>query len=554
MTPASAAERRFRSLCGQMVCSLAMRTLTCFVAALGLACAHHDTAPVEPHGCAAVGDHFVELAEARKDPEAVSLLPLLDKLRGQLVGECTKKDWSLEARQCFIDARTPAEAEACAPLSLDLAEGMSLADLKPHDATAATAGRARGSAAAGDAAKGADSDPNAAAEPVTPPGLVQRDTCSTPDGQLLRCVHRFIVGHRPKSLAFRPHASELWVSLHYDRPAVEIYSTETWEQVGSVDMGRYGAVELTFSPDGMRAYVSQLETASVYQILADERAVERVLETKGKGSKVVALAPDAQTLYVANWYSKDISVFDVRTGEQMARFPVSGIPRGLYPSRDGTALWISGFSPGYIYRADLTANNEVKSIRRPGNVMRHVVGDEDRGALYFSDMKLGKVWRLDLATEEITELAATDSHPNTIDLSPDGRVIFVSNRGENNPDTFLKAGPQWGSIVVIDAYTGAHLDGVITGNQATGLDVSPDGRMLAVTDFLDNAVNIYEIPETADLLAGNGGRYQAHKGELDKQNWKGADDEARHNLQLIPKKYRDRILEKQRRQRKRAQQ
>lgn len=531
-----------------------MRVFLCLTVIVGLGCTHEQPAPTpEPHGCAAVGDRFVELARLRTDAEAVSLRPMLGKLRRRLVGECKKKKWTLDDRQCFMNAPTPADAEACAPVTLALDEGISLDDLKPAPADAPAPAGPPVSAERDDPAPDPTPDPTtddpASTEPA--PGLVSRNTCDTPAGQLLRCVHRFTVGHRPKSLAFRPHSNELWVSLHYDRPAVEIYSTDTWAQIGSVDMGRYGAVELTFSPDGMRAFVSQLETASVYQILAAERKVERVLKTEAKGSKIVSLSPDAQTLYVANWYSKDISVFDVQSGEQMDKISVKGIPRGLYPSRDGSTLWVAGFSPGYIYRIDLAGKNKVESIRRRGNVMRHVVGDEDRGALYFSDMKRARIWRLDLASQEVTELAVTDSHPNTIDLSPDNRVLFVSNRGENNPDTFLKAGPQWGSIVVIDAYTGAYLDGIVTGNQATGLDVSPDGRMLAVSDFLDNAVNIFAVPPTAELLAGNGGRYQAHKGDIGKKNWKGADHEARTNLQLIPKKYRDRILEKRRRRNKR---
>lgn len=541
----------------------AMRMLLCLfalVALVAVSCGHREVPPAEPYGCAAVGDRFVELARQRDDPEAVSLRPMFSKLRRRLIGECKKQTWTADERQCFVEAQTPAAAEACAPLAIALDEGVSLDDLKRQPGQSAgqapgqSVGQATGTPEQPSTSGAPLTDPSEGSQEVTPPGLVARGTCATPEGQLLRCAHRFIVGHRPKSLAFRPHSRELWVSLHYDRPAVEIYSTETWAQIGSVDLGRYGAVELTFSPDGMRAFVSQLETASVYQIVTDERTVERVLKTEAKGSKIVMLSHDAQTLYVANWYSKDISVFDIKSGEQMAKIPVKGIPRGLYPSRDGSALWIAGFSPGYIYRADLADGNKVKSIRRRGNVMRHVVGDEERGALYFSDMKRAKIWRLDLASEEVSELAVTDSHPNTIELSPDKRILFVSNRGENNPDTFLKAGPTWGSVVVIDAYTGAHLDGIVTGNQATGLDVSPDGRMLAVSDFLDNAVNIFAIPPTAELLAGNGGRYQAHKADIDKKQWKGADDEARRNLQLIPKKYRDRILEKRRRQRKQPQQ
>jgi hypothetical protein len=33
---------------------------------------------------------------------------------------------------------------------------------------------------------------------------------------------------------------------------------------------------------------------------------------------------------------------------------------------------------------------------------------------------------------------------NTMDLSPDGKVLYVSNRGENNPRSCYIPGPEWG--------------------------------------------------------------------------------------------------------------
>ena len=106
--------------------------------------------------------------------------------------------------------------------------------------------------------------------------------------------------------------------------------------------------------------------------------------------------------------------------------------------------------------------------------------------------------------------------PNTIDLSPDGRVLYVSNRGRNNPETYTRPGPEWGTVVVIDTTTGDYLDALSGGNQTTGLDVSPDGTMLAYSDFLDNRVTVYRIPPYDELTAGGGGRWEAHLAEIGK--------------------------------------
>jgi DNA-binding beta-propeller fold protein YncE len=70
--------------------------------------------------------------------------------------------------------------------------------------------------------------------------------------------------------------------------------------------------------------------------------------------------------------------------------------------------------------------------------------------------------------------------------------------------------------VVLDTATGAYLDAIVGGNQTTGLDVSPDGTMLAFSDFLDNRVSVYRIPSYDVLVAGNGGRWEAHLAEIAK--------------------------------------
>ncbi len=148
--------------------------------------------------------------------------------------------------------------------------------------------------------------------------------------------------------------------------------------------------------------------------------------------------------------------------------------------------------------------------------MRHLVGDPRAQRLYAADMGTSRTYVVDLRTDRVRALAKTDRLPNTADLSPDGRVLYVSNRGRNGA-TYLRKGPEWGSVVVVDARSGRYLDAVVGGNQTTGLDVSPDGTRLAFSDFLDSRVSVYEVPPHDVLAAGDGGRYRAHLADLRKR-------------------------------------
>jgi DNA-binding beta-propeller fold protein YncE len=325
-----------------------------------------------------------------------------------------------------------------------------------------------------------------------------------PVGQLFESLVRFSCGPEPKQVAFTPDGKELWVTL-LSGHGIEIFDPLSGRKIDEVDLGQYGAVEVIFTRDGKTAYASQMETASVCEIDRVTRTVRRQFNTGGTWTKVILLSPDESTLWASNWCSNDVSEINLVTGELARRMNTVVTPRGLYVTPDGERLYVAGYENGDIQRIDL-ATNDSKVIFKTGGAMRHMVGDDARGLLYVDDMSKADAFVIDLATEKVTKLMETDRRPNTMDLSPDGRVLYISNRGEDNPETYYVPGPEWGDILVVDAATGEILDAIVGGNQCTGLDVSPDGKLLAFSDFLDDTIRIYKIPDYATLATGGGGR------------------------------------------------
>ena len=334
------------------------------------------------------------------------------------------------------------------------------------------------------------------------------------EGQLVSTITVFDVGGAPKQVAFTPDNSEIWVTL-LDGDGVEVYEPFTGELIAEIDLVGRGAVEVIFNRAGSLAYVSQMETSSVYEVDVASKAVLRNMPAIGAWTKVMVLSPDERTLYASNWVDDNITEFDLDTGEVVRILPTVNTPRGLYITPDGDELWVTGFLRGEIQVIDL-ASGRGSVIYRSGGSMRHLVGDAERGLVYASDMTRANVLVIDVETREVAELAKVDRTANTIDLSPDGRVLYVSSRGRNHADSYHRVGPDWGSVAIIDTATGRHLDTIVGGNQPTGLDVSPDGRFLAHSDFLDNRVTIYQIPVYDVYAQGGGGRYEAHFAEIRK--------------------------------------
>ena len=333
-----------------------------------------------------------------------------------------------------------------------------------------------------------------------------------PPGQLHHQVVAFETGSAPKQVAVTPDGTEVWVTL-LGGPGVAVHDPMTGARLATIDLVDHGAVEVIFTSDGSTAYVSQMESASVFEIDTATHEVRRQLATEGVWTKVMALSPDEARLYASNWVSNDVSEIDLDTGEVVRRIPTVATPRGLYVTPDGDDLYVAGFGAGDLQRIDL-ATGEADTLESTGGAMRHLVGDGQQGLLYASDMGRDAVFVHTLGTDEVRRLADTDAKPNTIDLSPDGRVLYVSNRGANNPETYYIPGPEWGTVLAFDTRTGDPLDAIVGGNQSTGLDVSDDGRLLAFSDFLDNRVQVFEVPPHDVLAGGDGGRFGAHREDV----------------------------------------
>ena len=336
-----------------------------------------------------------------------------------------------------------------------------------------------------------------------------------PDGQVLHGLGLITTLGAPKGVSVTHDGSEAWTSILDGPPSIQIFDPRTGALLGGVDIGEYGAVEVIFNKVGTLAYTSQMETAKCFEIDVKTRTVIREFDTQSAWTKWVELSPDEKTLYASNWSGDDVSVIELATGTLVKRIGVSNTPRGMYATDDGKALYVAGFDSGDLERIDL-ATGVVTPLFTEGGALRHIVADEKTGRLFISDMNQDVIWVHDMTAGTTAKFVDVDEKPNTIDLTPDGKMLFVSCRGENNPKSYYIPGPEWGSILVFDTADGTPLDALIAGNQPTALDVSDDGRLLIFSDFLDNRLRVYEIPPYETFAKAEGGRFAAHYAEIKK--------------------------------------
>jgi DNA-binding beta-propeller fold protein YncE len=306
-----------------------------------------------------------------------------------------------------------------------------------------------------------------------------------------------LTGHQPKSVIFTRDGKRLVVPI-LGETGVDIIPFDSLAPKRRItltppDQKFRGYVEPALIQSRNEIWVSQMGTGQIHILRGDDPEYVETISTGGRWPKVITISPDEKTAFVSNWLSLDVSLIDIESRRLLRRLPVSGIPRGMAVTADGRYLYVCIYSTGNIDKIDLTTFKTVATLPFGRGAARHIVLDDQRGIGYVSDMATGKVTSFTLADDKIRKRVWAGYNLNTLAISGDGRFLFVSSRGVNNAESYLKKGPDFGKVTVIGASEMKVIDWVWGRNQCTGLCVSPDNKYIVFTDFLDANIEVYDI-------------------------------------------------------------
>lgn len=313
-------------------------------------------------------------------------------------------------------------------------------------------------------------------------------------------VKIFSTGRQPKSVTFID-AQTVAITL-LDGNGCDIINIKTGEKKRISPPEEYadmrGFVESLVLKNKDELWISQMPAAAIHVFDLSSFEYKTVIKTTGKWSKVMAYNPVNNRVYLSHWQTCDISVINPDTHKEVQKIKTKTVPRGLAFSEDGKYMYCAQFEDAEgnsncrLIKKDLASFKTVLEAGIKG-AKRHIVADYKNGRLYVSDMLNAAVEVYSLKDDSLVKRIAVFSHPNTIQLSPDGKFLYVSCRGPNNPDKgYLYKGYVMGSLDVIDTETLMRIESIEAGNQPTGLDVSPDGTVIVLSDFLDHRIRIIE--------------------------------------------------------------
>jgi DNA-binding beta-propeller fold protein YncE len=230
---------------------------------------------------------------------------------------------------------------------------------------------------------------------------------------------------------------------------------------------------------GWTAYaVTDSASGGVLPIDTATGAAGTTIDGAGQYPDAIALTPDGQTAYVADYYG-EVTPIDLATGaaepsiENVGTYPVAiaMTPNGqtAYVVNEGSG------GDGTVVPIDLASGEKGAAITvgpKPGAIAIAPDGQTAYVANYAGE----SITPIDLSSGQAETPIHVGVEPIAIAIAPDGRTAYVANQGSGSGDN--------GNVTPIDLATGQAGSAVPVGTDyPEGLAMAPNGQTVYVTDY-----------------------------------------------------------------------
>jgi YVTN family beta-propeller protein len=184
---------------------------------------------------------------------------------------------------------------------------------------------------------------------------------------------RITVPNGPGMTIFSPDGRYGYVCSSFT-PETVVVSTQTHEIVGRVQQVSPFCPNIAASPDGEQVWLTLKDVGKVMVFAAKPPfQVLRVIDTGPITNHVNFVhTPRGQFAYVTVGGLNQVKAFETTDFEQVAAIPVGALPHGIWPSGDGSRIYV-GIENGDAVAAIDTATNRVIATIRNGQAAQALV-------------------------------------------------------------------------------------------------------------------------------------------------------------------------------------
>lgn len=206
----------------------------------------------------------------------------------------------------------------------------------------------------------------------------------------------------------------------------------------TISLGEYRRPHgAAFLPDGRLAVTVEANRAVLIVDLEKGR-VERTLATGQAGSHMLAVSPNAKTIYTADIGSGTVTRLDASGAAPALSVPVAPRTEGIALSPDGRRLWVGSNQDNTVIVLDAATLAPLDTLPAAGLPYRLAVTPDGRRAIVSQPM-IGAVRVFDaaamreLSVVQIPAGSSGEGGPGPVGfaLAPDGRTAYVALQGRN---------------------------------------------------------------------------------------------------------------------------
>lgn len=253
-----------------------------------------------------------------------------------------------------------------------------------------------------------------------------------------------VVGPSPVAVAVNPAGTRAYVSLRGNGLVAVIDTASNTVVPGEYfDTGSGVAHGIVISADGTRAYVASGTVITVRDLVANTTSTIPVPGESLWG----ALTPDGSMLYVSvrDFVNGQSSVVGISTATNMivsgatTNFGSNLLPTGVTVSPDGQYVYVALRGPGQLARISTLDNSMI--IRASGlGQPEQIVVSADSSLIYttasLGAFTPGSIKVLRASDGGVVEEKTVGNDPYGLQVSPDGGRVMISNWGGNTVTVF----------------------------------------------------------------------------------------------------------------------
>lgn len=222
-----------------------------------------------------------------------------------------------------------------------------------------------------------------------------------------------------------------------------------------------------------------IRTSAGSGLLRVQLAALTVLLGLALAAATAARSAPTQLAYVSSEKDNAITVIDLATLEVKGTIDTCKRPRHMQrlPGSEGRMLVVCSDSD----RADVIDLKAGRSIDQiPLDEDPELLDiSPDGKIIYVSNEDDSRMSMIDIATRKVVRTVGTGPEPEGVKVSPDGKIVYVASEVAN-------------MVHVIDTATGKILHNITVGNRPRRFEITPDGNELWVTNELAGSVTIID--------------------------------------------------------------